>query len=381
MIKSYLDLNGQKLWSVYVSYRSKKNQKHRAQKKKVGLISKASAERMEKELLSECINEVNLKDEVSLPWGIIVEKWYAFELQNKISNVGAETLMDYFASMKKWTTLIWDKPAETITKSNVREIINELMENNSSKSFQAKIKMTINKIFTWAIDEELINTNCKSPTIGIKIDRKQEKVPEILTLVQLKTFLVSANKLEHPWRYIWHMAILTGCRSGELYALEWSDVDMDGRLIRISKSFNNRRREIKSPKNDCWRNVPINNELMKVLITLKENATTTHVLPRFRDWTHGVQAKILRSFLISIGLPPVRFHALRACFATHLLKSGVSPASVMKIAGWKDLETMARYIRLAAIDERGATEKLKILSLEETSDEISTLLSSTEKED
>jgi hypothetical protein len=53
----------------------------------------------------------------------------------------------------------------------------------------------------------------------------------------------------------------------------------------------------------------------------------------------------------------------------------------MKIAGCEDLETMARYIRLAAIDERGATEKLKILSLEETSDEISTLLNSSEKED
>ena len=32
----------------------------------------------------------------------------------------------------------------------------------------------------------------------------------------------------------------------------------------------------------------------------------------------------------------------------------------MKIAGWKDLATMERYARLAGIDERGATESLKV---------------------
>jgi hypothetical protein len=33
----------------------------------------------------------------------------------------------------------------------------------------------------------------------------------------------------------------------------------------------------------------------------------------------------------------------------------------MKICGWKDLKTLAVYLRLAGIDERGATEGLKLL--------------------
>jgi len=33
----------------------------------------------------------------------------------------------------------------------------------------------------------------------------------------------------------------------------------------------------------------------------------------------------------------------------------------MKVCGWKDLDTMGRYIRLAGIDELGATDSLKIL--------------------
>jgi hypothetical protein len=37
----------------------------------------------------------------------------------------------------------------------------------------------------------------------------------------------------------------------------------------------------------------------------------------------------------------------------------------MKIAGWKDLKTMQRYLRLAGVEVIGATETLSVLPLEE----------------
>ena len=37
----------------------------------------------------------------------------------------------------------------------------------------------------------------------------------------------------------------------------------------------------------------------------------------------------------------------------------------MKICGWRDLKTMQRYIRLAGIDEAGATEVLRFILTEE----------------
>ncbi len=38
---------------------------------------------------------------------------------------------------------------------------------------------------------------------------------------------------------------------------------------------------------------------------------------------------------------------------------------VMKICGWRDLKTMARYVRLAGIDEKGVTEALSFLPSDE----------------
>jgi hypothetical protein len=37
----------------------------------------------------------------------------------------------------------------------------------------------------------------------------------------------------------------------------------------------------------------------------------------------------------------------------------------MKIGGWKDLKTMQIYMRLAGVDERGATENLRFLPSDE----------------
>ncbi len=104
---------------------------------------------------------------------------------------------------------------------------------------------------------------------------------------------------------------------------------------------------------------------MKFLRELKlQSGGRKNVLPHPTDWTRGAQAKVLKTFLAQVGLPQVKFHTLRACFATHLLRHKVAPAIVMKICGWKDLETMQRYVRLAGIEVEGATDSLKFLSEE-----------------
>jgi integrase len=89
------------------------------------------------------------------------------------------------------------------------------------------------------------------------------------------------------------------------------------------------------------------------------------LLPAFSDWRLGLQAVILRGFCQANSIPSIKFHTLRACFATQLIASGIPATVVMKICGWKDMKTMQRYIRLAGIDEGGATERLKFIPTEE----------------
>lgn len=85
-----------------------------------------------------------------------------------------------------------------------------------------------------------------------------------------------------------------------------------------------------------------------------------YVLPRFLEWENGEQARILRMFLMSIGLRPIRFHDLRATLATLLLIKGVEPIKVMVLGGWKNIKTMQLYLRTAGVEIRGVTKVLDL---------------------
>jgi integrase len=81
-------------------------------------------------------------------------------------------------------------------------------------------------------------------------------------------------------------------------------------------------------------------------------------------WIQGQQAKVLKSFCREIGIPEIKFHTLRACFATQLISDGVEPIKVMKVCGWQDLKTMARYLRLSGVEEKGVTDGLRLSPIE-----------------
>ena len=47
-------------------------------------------------------------------------------------------------------------------------------------------------------------------------------------------------------------------------------------------------------------------------------------MPQHPEWKHGDAGKVLREFLQQIGIQKdITFQTLRACFATHLLATGV----------------------------------------------------------
>jgi integrase len=70
-------------------------------------------------------------------------------------------------------------------------------------------------------------------------------------------------------------------------------------------------------------------------------------LPQHPEWKHGDAGKVLRMFLDHIGIKKdVVFHTLRACFATHLLSTGVESLKVMRMSG---------------VDVRGVAEGLQVL--------------------
>lgn len=359
MIKHYLNENNEMLWEIYISIRGK-NSSLRIQKRLKNIKTEALAKKLELQLLRDCERELVAKESRGMTWYELLEKFELHLRKDIPLKISALSVSDYMATIRKHTQSWVKRDANGINTADVRELYLKAQD-ELSLAQKMRIKMILNKIFNFGLEYNLIKFPYL-PTAGIRFEREAEKAPEILTMIEIKKLLQSAQQINHPWYPVWALALLTGMRNGEIYALTWSDIDFENSMINLSKSYNKRLRITKSTKSGYWRNIPISSELKVLLMELKLNSVgRDYVLPRLRDWSNGYQAQVLRNFCKSVGVPSIRFHALRACFATQLLRQGIPAPQIQKICGWRDLKTMQRYIRLSGIEVAGVTENLKLL--------------------
>jgi len=372
-IKKYVDsVTGKKMWSVRVTA-SSSDKKIRLEKKKIGIEDRPEAKKLETKLKNELVREITIKEGHGTIWkkitdGFIDAMYTGKGLDNQLQDSSIE---DYRSLIKVYTSQ-WDRlPITQISRVDIKRTIDLMEQEGLSSHRRRKLKSIINRIFEWSIFMDKIPANIISPALGVKTGKAEEKKPDILTLTEIQKLLDMAQYYKHEWCPIWATALLSGMRSGELYALKWNSVNFENKIISVTESYDKRNRKFKSTKGGYWRDVPINTALEMLFKELrKQTMHTGFVLPRIQDWDRGEQARILRSFCEEIGIKSVKFHALRACFATQLLRDKIAPVVVMKICGWKDLKTMQRYVRLAGIEIVGATDGLKFLSTQEAAERI-----------
>lgn len=355
--------NGDELWRVTVHVRSSRDRKRRIQKKLSKLSSEKIARREEKRLYREAIREMAFIDKKGLYWEDLVHLWLLDLKEGLSSNAREKSIHDYETMLRLWTKLWNNKQISDICIADGKDLMRSISEGGRSAAYQKKIKNIINRVFNWGIENRYIEKHIVSPVQGLGIRKQDEKIPEILSLEEIKTLLAKAKSVGHQWFPIWTIALNTGMRSGELYALSWNQIDFEKNLIMVHQAFDSFTKSIGSTKGRYWRIVPMSETLREFLIELKikSNKDDDFVLPRIKAWTNGDQALPLREFLKEIGLRSVKFHTLRACWATQMLANGVPAAVVMRIGGWKRSSTMDIYLRLAGVDVKGATDCLDFI--------------------
>lgn len=345
-IKPYEE-NGKKIFEVYVNGFDSLGRRVQKRKKSIDTLRKAQT--IEFEFKREL---AQLKAEaVPYRW----HEWLSKCIGQMKLTLRPSSVINY-NRLNKWITPHWkSQELSKITKSDVYDVIFEKCKDiETAYTRRAILKMT-QRIFQMAVEDGVLDRN---PCTGVSV-----KVPEVdqkvFTTVEAETFLREAKITNHRFYPVWAFALLTGMRSGEMFALKWTDLDLDGRTISVSKQWTSKS-GFGPTKTQKSRIVPISDDLLTFLRELRAKSPLEgeFVLPRLSEWEYGDQAKVTREFCEAIGITPIKFHDLRATFITNLLTRGETLARVMAIVGHSQLKTTNMYLRKAGVDVLGGTEKL-----------------------
>lgn len=314
-----------------------------------GIKSKAEASRVHAELIIRVAEKIKRK--ITPTWSEVLQNYLdsleATEI-TRTTRYNREKHLRYY-TLPSWGEKLIDK----ITTEEILALLSERLSDKAESYRKFHIKC-VRGVFEYALGKGLVSRN-PTPMLKFKI---KSKIKSVLTEDQILILLRKAQEQNWDWYPHYSVALFTGLRNGELYALTWDKVCLQKRQILVNRSWS-QKDGFKSTKSGNDRIVEIPNPLLPLLRELKLNsAGSDFVLPRLQRWDRGEQAYDLRLFLRAIGLQEVRFHDLRASWATLLLNKGVAPAQVMAMGGWADINTMMIYMRKAGIDIRNTTSVL-----------------------
>jgi len=139
------------------------------------------------------------------------------------------------------------------------------------------------------------------------------------------------------------LALNTGLRLSEQYALRWQDVSLAQRTLTILRS-----------KNGAARHVPLNQAAIHALEVLRErNAGSEYVCGGATEPRRWFEPAVKAA-----GLTEFSWHCLRHTFASRLVMAGVDIRTVQELLGHKTIGMTIRYAHLAPKHTLAAVERL-----------------------
>lgn len=189
--------------------------------------------------------------------------------------------------------------------------------------------------------DQVLRTSPLGAVPRIKLERE-------IDFLSKKEVLAFFHALEHdPLRSLFHLAVATGMRWGEISALAWHDVDFDGAVITLHHA-RNEKGEIGSTKTrGSRRRIDLPLSIVRELLTHKKRQKRTigecpYVFVSSAGTplhASNVERRHFFPALERAGLRRIRFHDLRHTAATLRLAAGQHVKVVAELLGHASIRT------------------------------------------
>lgn len=325
-------------------------------------------------------NYTSIKDDV------ILDNWFIrwmdiYKNKNIRSNTKREYTHIYYKNISPY---LGNRKINSLVKSDIQLLIDNAYDNNYGYERQNKIKVILKDMLQRAVEDCLVVNN---PVSGVKLRTDKEIRAKSLTIEEQNTFFDYCRNTFYD--NLFNVAVNTGLRPGELFALQLSDVDLENGYIDVNKTLVYQKYldddcktfHIEPPKTkQSYRKVPINSicrvyierqfELKRIvaekrpkqqndyLFVTKFNTPLNSVI--YSDAIKAVirQINLTRSFDSQFEV--FSGHTFRHTFATRCFENGIDTKVVQSYLGHASLKmTMDLYTHVS--EEKSSLDIEKIV--------------------
>ena len=245
-------------------------------------------------------------------------------------------------------------------------LVQELSQNLSSKTVRDIVNV-LKSILKYYESEYGVNLNYSKTNVP-KLEKEYIKILSDKEKQRIEKYCMKENSLKSLGIIL---CLNTGLRVGEICALKWENIDLEGKNLYVKKTLQrvyDRKNKISNviigrPKTEnSVRCIPINKKLYEILKSVKgkyknedfflTGDSQKFIEPRNYQYT-------FKEILIKSKVKVVKFHTLRHTFATNCIDVGMDIKTLSEILGHSSIEmTLNKYVHSSRKTKKKYLEKI-----------------------
>ncbi len=306
--------------------------------------------------------------------------WAEYWLTSKRYEVSADRYSTLQSRSALWIDALKTAQISQIKPFELQTILFSIAAKNpytnepmARKTIRGYIQV-INAIFDFAIDNRVIDFN---PANKLKIPQTAPPAETRRALTEEERQRVM--EFEHRAKPSAMLMMLSGLRRGEATALQWNDIDFKNNRITVSKSYNFKQKEFKTPKNGKSRVVSVPQILIDYLQTLPKISPFVLTNTKGGMMTEDSWKRLYNTYMLDMNIhygfndtvskfsmhkvPMVintfTPHELRHTFCTIMFEAGIDALTAKEQLGHSDIKTtLSIYTHLSAQHKEKQVNKL-----------------------
>ena len=292
----------------------------------------------------------------------------------KKKSVRPNTLREYtHIYNKNISPILGNRNINSLVKADIQQLIKKVNDDGYLYERQNKVKVILTDMFSRAIEDDLM---VKNPAKGVKLYQDKISSARALTIGEQDVFFEFCKNTFYD--NLFNVAVNTGLRPGELFALTIKDINFEQKYIDVNKTLVYQKYlddecktfHLESPKTkQSYRHVPINStcidylerqvELKEIVSSRRPKMQTDYLFVTkfntplnsviYSDAIRSVIRRINETRSLENQFEFFSGHTFRHTFATRCLEAGIQPKVVQSYLGHATLKmTMDLYTHVTA---------------------------------